>query len=43
MKSIKSNCLTLMTKYIFKTINMVDYLLFIRANYKKKELRVVEL
>ena len=35
MKSSKFNCLVLMAKYAFKTIDMMDQLLVIRVNYKK--------
>ena len=35
MKSTKFYCLVLMTKYLFKTMDMMDYLLDIRVNYKK--------
>ena len=35
MKSKKFHCLALMTKYVSKTMDMIDYLLVIRVNYKK--------
>ena len=36
MKSTKFQCLVLTTKYISKTMDMMDYLSVIRINYKKK-------
>ena len=35
MKSTKLYCLALMTKYISKAMNMMDYPLVIRVNYKE--------
>ena len=36
MKSAKLHCLALMTKFIFKTMDMTDQLLNIRVNQKNK-------
>ena len=36
--STKIHCLALMTKYIFKTTDMMDYLLVNRFNQKKEQL-----
>ena len=38
MKSKKFHCFAMMTKYLFKTLDMMDQLLDIRVNQKKKQL-----
>ena len=35
MKTTEFHCLALMTKYILKKIDIIDWLLVIRGNYKK--------
>ena len=35
LKSTKFHCLSLMTNYILKVMDMVDYVLVIRVSYKK--------
>ena len=35
MTSTKIYCVALMTKYISKTMDLMEWILFIRVNYKK--------
>ena len=42
MKSTKFHCFVMMTKYIFKTMDMMDQLLDIRVNYKKNYVNSIQ-